>query len=388
MFRVMGQVDLKVLDDQISDVWTDVMGFESMCLKIECANGRVNESSLLKARVQNLKHDLKSIFAIMGSSNKNRRGLNAIGSGLKWLFGTMDNDDKVEINNMIQGLGERQDQLHEVVRDTFHLMKNYSTQWGLLKKNQQIQRENLLALRKEIMERFADGNSEKASLDRERVKSHIENFCTSLEIQINKLRNSILFLKSGVLDPHLIDPEEFASLLSVSQLGYNISFADLETVFRYTRSFAVFEARKKIIHIGFHIPMAKGEEYSVYENLIPKLVNSSAIVLDKVRRYIAFSQNNSNYVDMDTLDCMWVSNLCISKGLIKFSVVENGSCLTNVFLKNNDRGCQYRELVTGFQISNPINNGLILFSSVNVSIQLICPFYDETKTINGIYYDP
>lgn len=131
-FKVVKQVDLKLLESQINRVKIDTINFENLCLDSKCINAYENTTSPLQVQVQKLQQDLNSIYALMGSYRRNKRALNFVGTGLKWMFGTMDNDDSDYIQEVLQNLGNRLDTLHSVVDDTVHLMKNLSKQWELL----------------------------------------------------------------------------------------------------------------------------------------------------------------------------------------------------------------------------------------------------------------
>lgn len=77
------------------------------------------DGKIFMNEINKLKHDLK-------------RGINIIGTGLKFLFGTMDNDDEEYITNVLQDIGDRQDVLHDSVVDSVHLMTNMTM--GLIKR--------------------------------------------------------------------------------------------------------------------------------------------------------------------------------------------------------------------------------------------------------------
>lgn len=254
----MRQIELQPLIDDAKGLFVIC---NQLCVGDECKNQNHTCNSNIQLNILKLQHDLDSVFSIMGSYRKSKRGLNFVGSGLKWLFGTMDHDDKVKIQGVIKTLGHRQDQLHSLIGNSVHLMKNYSAQWELTQKNQLIQESNLLSLQRELEKRK---NSEIKNSDREKLKTHFDNLCLAIEIQIEKLKTAILFLKTGILDPYLMDPQELIGTFSRSQIGYVIDFPDLDALFNQVKPFALFDFEKKIIiHVGIHIPVANGDEYNL-----------------------------------------------------------------------------------------------------------------------------
>lgn len=376
-FKVVKQVDLKLLEAQIAKVDVDIKNFEISC---ECG------TSLFSTQVKKMSHDLNSIFSLMGSYHRNRRGINFIGSGLKWMFGTMDNDDSEYIQDVLQDVGDRQDRLHSTVDETVHVMKNLSKQWELLRENQQIQVDNFNNLKNAFDSRYDAELKFEWGIENDNVKLHLDSLILSVQVQIDKLRTAILFLKTGVVDPYLIDPEELSNILTIERLGYAAGFGDVGILIENSRPIVVFDSINKVIHIVLRIPIAKDDEFNLYENIVvPKIVNSSIFVIDSVPKYVAFANNNSIYVDSNLFKCIWVSGICITDRTAVYSVLDNRNCMTEIFTKSIDSLCQYRELKVKFQAHDVVNVGFILFSAVNISVDLTCGNYSDSQVLNNSY---
>lgn len=70
--------------------------------------GDGNNAIDVRKEMVNLDNELSLIYGFLGSQ-RNRRGVNFIGRGMKVLFGTMDNDDSEYIVDILQSIGSRQD---------------------------------------------------------------------------------------------------------------------------------------------------------------------------------------------------------------------------------------------------------------------------------------
>lgn len=72
-------------------------------------------------------------------------------------------------------------------------------------------------------------------------KIHLENLFISIQTQIDKLKTAILFLKSGIVDPYLVEPKEFMKFLTPEHINMNVTNKDIDIMMYRQKPVAVFD---------------------------------------------------------------------------------------------------------------------------------------------------
>lgn len=106
-YRVIKTVELKTLKQQINSIKKEMNDFDSMC-NGDCPSSGPNDINIGNEMLK-LDNELDVIYGILGGQ-RNRRGVNFIGSGMKYLFGTMDNNDSEYITEVLQSVNEKPNQ--------------------------------------------------------------------------------------------------------------------------------------------------------------------------------------------------------------------------------------------------------------------------------------
>lgn len=379
-FKVAKVINISLIEEQIIMVKKEVLDFAHNNV-IPQDEWDLIERKKYILEVTKLDMEWRSIRSLLGNYRKSR-SINFIGSGLKSLFGTMDNDDEIHINEVLQDIGNRQDRLHSTVNKTVYLMTNLTKQWELLSGNQLEQMSNLLTLKNMVIDNYS---IVQRKLDKRYFESHLDNLILAVQVQIEKLSNAILFLKAGIVDPYFVDVDEFLKAFSQGSLGFQATEADIEIIMSKLKPISFYDVNSHLIHIIFLFPIAdSGVVYKLYENfIIPKQYNSKVIILKDIPRYLAISGDKGKFFSAESIDCFEFSQLfvCERKPIINLNVSD--SCITDLFLFGNDSKCEYKGLRQSFDVHNVVNKGLIVFSDVGLSIQLNCGNIQEVKTFQG-----
>lgn len=383
-FKVIKTIDLREFEGQIKLIEHEIIDFTHTCFENNCTLNR-EHGLVFQTEAKKLNHDLKTVYALLGKY-RHQRSVNFIGSGLKYLFGTMDNDDEEYITEVLQNLGKRQDKLHDTMNGTVTLMNAMSKQWENLRENQEIQFKNFLSVKSLVQTHYNSLTKLEWEVDYRSFGSHIDNLIFSVQAQIEKLKTAILFLKSGVVDPYLVDGDELIKTLTYQRLNYQVTPKDVDLILGNRKPVAVFDGESHMIHVIFMIPIAKETSFNLYENLIiPKIVNSSTIILDNIPKYFAVSNDNLHYFTLESLDCFIVYELYICKNTIVYNFGFERECITDLFFQNVDSHCQYKKLKQKFDIHNILNSDMIMFSTAGISVQLTCANFTDIKNLTGSY---
>lgn len=126
IFRVIKTINLTEIDLQISLIDQEIGELiracnndKEFCITIKSSSNDFNSG------LRKLKYDLNTAYSLLGSQRQ-IRGINFIGTGLKYLFGVMDNDDEVYIQRTLQDVVNQEDKLHNSMSNMIHVMKEVS----------------------------------------------------------------------------------------------------------------------------------------------------------------------------------------------------------------------------------------------------------------------
>lgn len=104
----------------------------------------------------------------------------------------------------------------------------------------------------------------------------------------------------------------------------------------------VFIKEKKI-----YVLISLDNDLGLYEILVfPHIRDTNVITLENLPNYLLVSKNHGFYKTLDRLACKTVQNRNICKPLP----------LIELYLKNQDRFCEYRKLNINLDIMHKINN--------------------------------
>lgn len=385
-FRVVKTVNVSLLDEQIRQVQREVLSFSNSCLQRNCV-WRQEGSAKFVFEAKGLTHELRSIFALLGGS-RSKRGINFVGSIYHYLFGVMDHDDEVYIQKVLQNLGDRQDKLHLTMQKSVQVIQNMTKQWEFLKDNQRILLKNFKML-KHLMDVYQQEQEKfNFQVEDQVVEVHLENLLVSAHAQINKLKNAILFLKAGVVDPYFLEEEELADALAGNKLNYNLTLKDIDLILSHMKPVAIYDSSRKLIHIIFSIPMAREKKFHLYENfIVPKVTGKDIVALRDIPKYFAVSEDNRAYILTETLDCFTIFGVYICKESLTFDVRMKRDCVTDIYYQGTDDLCKYKTISTKFDVHTVLDNGIILFAATQMDIHLKCGGgFTENHTLIGAFW--
>lgn len=385
--KLIKTIDLKELFLQIDIAEKEARNISHVCQDNFCKVLHLSDKAeMFNVAIDKLRHDLEVVCSLMVHSRKSR-SINFIGSGLKYLFGVMDNDDEVSLKSILGNLTEREDSLHSSMMDTVQVVKNINKQNLLLRENQKVQFDNLVSLKTLLYDAINFSKSIEWEMKYQQLQLQLSNFILSIQMQVDKVHNAILFLKAGVVDPYFFDSTDLYSSLTYKKVNYFISEKDVETILTNSKLIAVSDSKEKLIHIVMEIPIVSPEVYTMYENfVIPKVVDSNIIALSEIPRYFVPSMDNTKFFINETLDCFKITNLFICKNTITFSMALHRTCVVDMFYDGTDSNCSYKKFLQHFYVHNLINDGLIVFSPKVISIRLTCPKHNESVNIVGSHH--
>ena len=329
-------------------------------------------------QINDLKHELDVVFSLFGHSEEGRRpkrSLNFIGSGLKFMFGTMDHDDFKLIHKAINDISKQSNNIIDVINDEHAIISNFSRQAHKLVSNQKVLVSELKELKNEYRMEKRDRIVEQAELK-------VKEIFHSIEIQIMKAHNAILFAKSGVLDPYFIEPEEVLREPIMQKLNYIVNKTESYDFFsRCTYSVAAVKNKTNIV-IVVDIPLAAQRKFELYESLVlPKADGRKIVSLVGIPRYFAIHNGTNSFENETLTDCVIIRRQYICKDVLVRNLGHYRSCVASIFANQTDSLCQYKEhYKNNFFVYHKMNNGVILFTYEQLKIQMSCLENNKLKT--------
>lgn len=387
-FKVIKTIDVSYLDDQIGILEWEISELFLKCKDrlLICSDKVLDrKGKLFSVDLNKLKHDVNALYSVLGSY-KQKRGINVLGSGLRYLFGVMDNDDRGHVTKILNSLGKRPNSIHKSMGGMVQVMKNLSAQANSLIQNQALQLENFKIMKREFEEETKFRKRLDVENSYKNLELNINNLFLSIQVQIDKVKNAVLFLKSGVLDPFFVDQDDLLAVLTYKNLNYPVLKENFGTIVDNSKLIAVCNISKKQIHVILTIPTGIGKRFNLYENLvIPKVFGQNSIMLNGVNQFLAVSLDNKEFFEIDHLQCFEVYKMWVCKNTVVYKVGLHNSCITNIFFHNNDTDCVYKKLNSEVEVHNSFGNGLIVFSSIGLPVKVACKRLNATIVLKGAY---
>ena len=297
----------------------------------------------------------------------------------------MDHDDELSLHKAVNQIGRDQSNLSDIVASDFHLIRSVNENTKSLMNNQKLMAESLADLGGKLSKHNYDLQTLEQRMLITQAVLRADDLIHSFDTQVDKLHNSILFAKAGILDPYLVDASEMHSKIIMRELGYNVSLKGMDELLRKVKFSVISDQKAQSLIIIIRIPMAARFEFNVFECLVlPKIDDSIIVSLDGTTKYFAVSKDRKQYILDDKLDCFVAED---SKYICDGMIVRNEgtypSCISNIFLKSTDKSCHYKRYLSNFDAHNRINGGLIVFSSTGLRVNLTCGSFTKSTIING-----
>lgn len=310
------------------------------------------EVSRLRSVASMLTSEINSFKSMLPETRRKRGAINAIGSGMKLLFGTMDNDDLETLSTKLYELDKTQnDILHnnkEMLTYIKSVFKNFEENAKIIT----VMGENVKGVLKQIsylnVSLWSDIEKVNRSLQYHmRISSlirEVELYLHSAEYELGKLMKGLDITSNGRLSSLLLPPNKMSEILShVSQELNNdlslISSTKLEDMYIYYELADVHAvSQTRYIQLIIDIPLkSEGRQLDLYavkslpfrEPIINKFMyvqsNTEYIALSKTRQvYSILTNKDVNACRGNTY------NVCPAN--IPLYSYNNDSCVYALFL--------------------------------------------------------
>lgn len=213
--------------------------------------------------IKRLSHHLQ----ILTHARKRRGLLNIIVSVSKSLFGTLDDDDLKLVNDNIDKLFDDENKLKIIIANQTSLIRKIVNSDGLKRIEQ-------LSVDKELF-------SQQVQRDKTitLILLRLETAMQDVHFQIDEITNVITFAKQGIINPQIIDEQQFIEIYAraISHQKYNPAITPEIKNFQFIldiSSLKVFTVNRKLF-FKISVPLISDQEWSIYQVYpIPVLPNN------------------------------------------------------------------------------------------------------------------
>lgn len=323
----------------------------------------------LQHRIPILENAHENLLSLIGHKNFNlrrKRGLlNIIGSGLKSLFGTMDENDAEYIKEAISNLEQNQKGSLTILQDQTTILSNTVNNF-----NESIM--NLQRTEIQINKAIKEVNYLTEQMQNElnhtllgqytiQLIDYLNTLIIETEIDLNNLINTVMFTKTGQIHPLVIPIKIFLSKLRESQESLP-SGSFFPVALKQENMHLILEISEIVSYLQgdilvfiIKVPITNQETFELF-NLIPipqkENLLSNTVMINPKRNYLFISKTKNSYIlsDDKNKNCKNLGQEKICKSTNFLNPYINGVCETELLIKNKMLDCDLRTLKNDIEI--------------------------------------
>lgn len=391
-------MDIDYIKPHIDNIQTVLHSARYFCTKNNVVNDLECENMFmpLLSMFNDISRDYHAISHLIQSKSKRSAWISGIGTILKHIIGTMDENDAIRYNKAIQ-----------ILKD------NNRKTLDLIKENILISKSAIITLNESIIE--INTNEHKLNKMIENLSSSIKNltkasnallFKSTIHDMINVIQsnmlnlsyklediiNSILFSKTNTLHPSVITPKDLyydlvnnvKYLPRYSELAVSLELENIYVLINLSEIITCILENKLIFSLK--IPLVLIDTYTLYKTVpipVPHNVTSKSFALIlPTCSYVALNQRKSKYLKLDNLSkCKSINKEThICKQLDEIDIQDYPICETEIMtkvLKSLPKQCKTKFLYGHANIWQSLNNNRWVFTlSEPTKLNIECT--DET----------
>lgn len=261
--------------------------------------------------------DFNAISHLISSRSRRSAWFSGIGSVMKTVFGTMDEDDSITYHDAIQTLSLDNKKLAKLVKQNIFLsksaIKNINSTLKAIDDNEERLHDAMNKLSFSLNKSSVVINKLVFKVRTNEVINTLHSNLLTLSYKLEDIVNSILFANSNTLHPSILTPKKlyeelnqnikyipkyrkFPVNIELSNINILLKISDLETY--YSPNNIIFVLR---------IPLVYQIDYDLYKTIpvpISHNINSSKsyAMIIPTSNYVALSKDKSTYCTLDDLN--------------------------------------------------------------------------------------
>lgn len=373
--RVLKQIHLSTIQDEIDSLHFNL---EIAIGKIKLINGKSPEFDEMYLSVLQecgaLENDMNRLYNLAGMKSRPKRGLfDGVGTGFKYLFGTMSHDDEQEIMKHLQLLNDNNKNMEYRSTETLAIIQELNEAHKILKNNQDKEKEminQLIAVVNEV--KMQGGEQYRRIKD---TQTHFINWIFHIRLEIAGVHNGMLFFKAGVFDTFVLDREEIAKSINMNfNTGYKIEPSDVDSLLDNTNRTLFADTNTSTVYLAIVVPVTHHETFQLYEiHSIPQYINNThAIIMEDVSNYMVVNENRTTFWTGDDFKYKKIGSTVMGRVSPLREITTEAGCEITVMTYKEDKLCAYKELKKELKIVKRTGNGYIFVNPTEEAITFEC----------------
>lgn len=316
--KILIPLDISHFDPHIRNIKNALETTRYLCNQtqiIEVDSECHNRLQPLTVRHQDISNEFESISHLFDNRVK-RAWIGGIGSILKQIFGTLDENDALRYNDAIESIQSKQKQLTSLMKEnilvTTSIISSYNDTLSKIKDNEANLNEAIdnLSLNIRNISEFTNGLHILYNVDQ--IFNNLETSILTLSFQLEDVTNAILFSRLNILHPAIITTSQlyrelannYRHLPSDSELPVTLDINTIQYILGVSK-LVCYYIDHKIVFV-LQIPLVSISEYLLFHNIaLPTLYsldepNKFSLILPS-SKYIAMTKDNSHYCNLDSL---------------------------------------------------------------------------------------
>ncbi|XP_017784214.1 PREDICTED: uncharacterized protein LOC108567922 [Nicrophorus vespilloides] len=311
-WKLLTYVDFEDLFSRISKLYTNIFRTKQTCQSLVDKGKQIECEALdnLEININKLKNEEQILSQIVDHNPKRvKRGwINAIGKGLKTVFGTMDEDDAQFYSSKINQFAKNEESLTDIIKDQSNIVQSsihsFNETTSKLEYNEMLLMNSTIALK-------LLGNSNAKHINdltlQSKINSHVSllnSLLSEYQFDLFNIINAVLNSQKGLIHPSVITPFKLVAELKKlqSKLPEGQSFpVDINEanahLLQKTFKLDVYFQDLKLVYI-IKIPLITHLEFTLFK-LFPlpsKAMNNTFTFLQPSSEYLAINKNMQNYL--------------------------------------------------------------------------------------------
>ncbi|CAG9578258.1 unnamed protein product [Danaus chrysippus] len=264
----------------------------------------------ISARFQDMSKEFSAISHLLDNRSKRSAWIGVIGTAMKHIFGSLDENDGMRYNEAITTLQNDEKRLATLMKEnilvTSSTLKIHNDSLFKIRENENnlvVAIDKLSLSIKNITELT---NGLQILINVNEVFNAIETAIITLSFQLEDVTNAIMFSSQNVLHPSVITPKQlyqelvdnYRHLSNDLELPVALNIDSIHLILSISKT-VCFYIRDKIVFV-LEVPLVNTKEYVLFHNIAiptphnPKEPNSFTLIIPE-NKYIAMTIDKSHY---------------------------------------------------------------------------------------------
>lgn len=270
----------------------------------------------LTVRYQDMNKEFESISHLLDNRVKRSAWIGGIGSLLKQIFGTLDEDDALRYDEAIETVQTDQAKLASLMKQnilvTTSVMTSYNSTLNKIKNNEANLNTAIDRLSLSLQQISNTTNGLIILNNINEIFDSLETSILTLSFQLEDITNAVLFSSHNTLHPAIITPQQlyreladnYRHLPSDLELPVTLDINSMYLVLRICKVVCYY-INNKIVFL-LEVPLVKAVNYMLFHNIaLPTPYNSkephSFSLIIPNNKYIAMTKDKSHYCNVNDL---------------------------------------------------------------------------------------